>query len=452
MSGKSVLLISANTELTPAPVYPLALPRLASALRRAGHTVRQFDVLVHGLDSLPGALKQLPPHLIAVSLRNIDNTDAYKPRLYVDDYRQLIKLIRASSSAPVVIGGSAFSLFPGRLMNALGADFGIVGPGEETLCRLLDAVDSSKLDKIPNLFTTDSAPASFASSSPAMTDLHHAPDILDYYWRNGGMIGLQTKRGCPNNCSYCTYPLIDGSVVQWAEPGRVVDEIEKLLVDKGVDYFFIVDSLFNVSAEQEQLFAEEISRRSLKISWGAFFSPSAMDRRYIGILKQSGLKHVEFGTDSLCDAMLDSFRKNFSVADVLRTSELCTEMGLFVAHYLIFGGPGETADTISRTLQNTGRLDKCFFFPFPGVRIYPRTAICDTAVAQGVISSDDDCLEPKFYFAKPFTHSTIWQYIENHLDDSRRWFLPGKTDMINRSLGRLRAKGKKGPLWEYMLV
>jgi radical SAM superfamily enzyme YgiQ (UPF0313 family) len=434
------------------PVYPLALAQLAGALREAGHTVHLFDVIVHELDSPPEVLRQAQPDLIGVSLRNIDNTNASEPRDYFDEYRRLIRQLRIHSSAPIAIGGSAFSLFPRQLMEMLQPDFGIVGPGETALCQLLEVLDSGNIENIPNLLTTGAECIAPISSVPALTTMCHDGDLVDFYWQNGGMIGIQTKRGCPKNCSYCTYPSLEGTTVSWADPGSVVDDMERLLVSRGVDYFFIVDSLFNISPKQEQAFAEEICRRSLKLSWGAFFSPAGIEKDYMSLLKKSGLTHVEFGTDSLCDAMLGSYQKDFAVADVVRASSLCTKMGLYVAHYLILGGPGESEETIRLTARNARYHEKCYFLSFPGVRIYPATALYETALAEGIVAGVQDCLAPKFYLARPLTASSIWQTLESQLDDSRRWFLPGKSAMIRNSVGRLRKRGKKGPLWEYMLM
>jgi radical SAM superfamily enzyme YgiQ (UPF0313 family) len=451
VSKKSVLLISANIEISPAPVYPLGIARLAGALEQAGHLVRQFDVLVHESGLLCEILTKDRPDLIGVSVRNVDNINSLEPKTYINEYKQIIEQLRAYSSAPIVIGGSGFSLFPRQFMNILNADFGIVGPGENALLALLHATSSADISHIPNLLARDSENV-LSVETPALTLLKHESDIIDFYWHAGGMIGVQTKRGCLKKCSYCTYPLIDGRFMQWMEPSKVVDDIERLSVERGIKYFFVTDSLFNASAEREQEFAEEICRRSLKISWGAFFSPSRIEKDYLEVLKRSGLTHMEFGTDSLCDQMLVSYRKDFTVADVHRISSLCTQMGLYVAHYIMFGGPGETAETISQTMHNTHYCDRCVFFPFPGIRIYPGTELYRRAVEEGIISPEDDCVKPKFYFAKPLNAEMIWRIIKKNLTDSRRWLLPEKQDKVNILMSQLRKRGKKGPLWEYMLV
>lgn len=458
--ARTFIVISINSETLPAPVYPLALPRLADAVERAGHTALQYDILMRGRGSLPQYLKRARPDLVGVSIRNIDNADSDETCSYVDAYREIINEIRACMSAPIVLGGSGFSLFPERLMSMFDADYGVIGPGEDAVCAILDGLEGGKdLSQIPNLLAaqsngdSNSDPINASDEIPKrfVATARHDPDIVDYYWSSGGMIGVQTKRGCPKKCSYCTYPLIDGRVLQWREPGEVVDEIEKMITDSGIRYFFFTDSIFNLRPDHETELAEEICRRSLSLSWGAFFAPCNMDEKYLETLKQSGLKHVEFGTDSLCDAMLNSYEKDFSVADVVGTASLCARMGLFSAHYLIFGGPGETPGTIRETMANARRLERCVFFPFAGVRVYPGTMLHSTALAEGRIHKDDDCIAPTFYWAPGIDGPSTWRLVDDGRDGAQKWMIPPKYEALAPLMQRMRQRGKKGPLWEYMI-
>ena len=460
MSKLTVLIISANSETFPMPVSPLALPRLAGMIERAGHAARQYDVLVHGAESLPRVLQETRPDVVALSVRNVDNIDVEAPRTYIDDNRELITMVRKLSKAPIVLGGSGFSLFPRQIMHLLEPDFGVVGPGEDAFRALLDALSNGRtVEEIPNLITGDTLQGTrpghelspvFASDG-TIGEGKHDPEMVRHYWREGGMIGLQTKRGCPRRCSYCTYPLIDGRTLHYAEPQASADEMERLFRDYGVRYFFVVDSVFNLNAEHELAFAEELCRRGLPLNWGAFFAPTGADGAYWHTLKRSGLTHVELGTDSLSDTMLASYQKGFTVDEAMRTTATCADVGLFCAHYIIFGGPGETPDTIRETVANAERLPRCVLFPFAGVRVYPRTSVYADAMRQGRITEEDDCLAPTFYFAEGLDARRAWEILNEGTCHNHEWVMPSRYPTLERMMRHLRRQGTKGPLWEFLL-
>lgn len=459
MSARTVLLISANRETVPAPVYPGGMARLAGALQQAGHRVAQFDVLVDSLESLPRVLDEMQPHLAGVSLRNVDNLTSGQPQSYAPFYREVIRTIRSASSVPVVLGGSGFSLFPDRFLHELGADYGIVGPGEQAICSLLEMMDGAvEAGSIPNLLTasgrssrsrrTDSPPAALPE---AVFSLHDRR-IIDFYWRTGGMIGVQTKIGCPRSCSYCTYPVIEGRSVCHIDVCQVAGEIERLVSEFGIRYVFFADSLFNLCREYELSLAGEIRRRGLEFSWGAFFSPSRIDGAYLAELKRSGLTHVEFGTDSLCDAMLQSYGKDFRVRDVFAAAAACSELEIHCAHYIILGGPGENDGTVLDTMRNAERLPRSVMFPFSGIRLYPRTDLHAVAVREGVIAPDDDCFEPRFYEPPGVDLARIWEIVAEAAGHSHhRWVMPTEYASCVGGMKRMRRHGFKGPLWEYLL-
>ena len=71
--------------------------------------------------------------------------------------------------------------------------------------------------------------------------------LIDYYWQNSGMLNIQTKRGCPYHCIYCTYPLIEGHTVRTLDPDQIVKTLSDLYFNKGIDYVFFTDSVFNIS-------------------------------------------------------------------------------------------------------------------------------------------------------------------------------------------------------------
>lgn len=447
MTAARVLLISGNTEDIPAPVYPLGVARLAGAARGAGCEVRQADLLVHGLPGLAKILTEFMPALVGISIRNIDNTDAASPRSYLPGYRAIVDLVRRSTSAPIVLGGSGFSIFPERVMRLLGADYGAAGAGEEAIVSLVDSLDGRRDAYAKGSLIKGAACHARGCPAPAL----HDPEIVSFYWRRAGMIGIQTKRGCPRQCSYCTYPVIEGRSVHCYDPAWVVGEMERMVVDHGVRYFFMADSTFNIAPDHEAAIAEEIVRRGLRVSWGGFFTPAGLTRDYISTLKRGGLTHVELGSDSLSEDMLVSYRKGFTVGDAVRASEICADAGIYCGHYIMFGGPGETAATVRETIENARGLRRSIMFPFAGVRIYPGTALHDEAVSDGRIAAGHDCLEPVFYMADALSPDGIWEALAAEPSGGARWVLPSEYVAFAPIVEKLRGRGAAGPLWEYLL-
>jgi radical SAM superfamily enzyme YgiQ (UPF0313 family) len=241
----------------------LALARLAGALSRTGRIVRQYDVLISGEEALPRVIAECKPDLVGISLRNIDNVDSVTRACYLENHRRIVQAVRRHTKAPIVLGGSGFSIFPRALLDFLGADFGVVGPGETAIVALADALGTSaEIASIPRVLSRKGSPEPARTRVSAFPRAAHDPEIIRYYWEQAGMIGLQTKRGCPRKCTYCSYPNIEGSEVVWADPVELADEIERMYKDFGVTYFFAVDSVFNLESAKEAAFAEELIRRA----------------------------------------------------------------------------------------------------------------------------------------------------------------------------------------------
>jgi len=322
----------------------------------------------------------------------------------------------------------------------------VVGSGEAPLCHLLSLLEAGET-RLPRLLAGGRPRDGACLPGPG----RHEPELVAYYWQKGGMIGLQTKSGCTRQCSYCTYPLIEGGKLLFADPDLLLAEIRSLVHDHGVTHFYFVDSLFNQDRDRELALAEALIKASLPLSWCAFFAPAHLDREYLHTLKRSGLTHLEFGTEALADRMLGAYGKGFTAAEAVANSRLAGALGLFTCHYLLFGGPGETPATIRETLKNTLELKNSVFFPFVGVRLYPGTRIFAQAQAEGQVQGAADCLTPVFYRTPEMSQEEIWGLLKEETAGAGAWVFPAEYEAMGRILKRLRKRGLKGPLWEYLL-
>ncbi len=446
-----VLLVSANTLTEPYPVYPLGLDYVAGAIA-ADHQVQIADMNSLGdYDSLAEIIEQFSPDIIGISLRNIDNTDTTDPRGFIGHYREIVEFIRNHSDALLVLGGSGFTIFPIEAMKALQADYGIMGEGER-LALLLDAI--AKHDdpgEIPGVITQQ---ADSAIPAPWNGDINRNftgnPSHLSFYLQKGGMLNLQTKRGCPFQCVYCTYPHIEGRHLRLSDPDAVAAVALKLQ-DSGAKYFFVTDALFNSDVSHSIAVARSFNKAGISIPWGAFFAPFKPPEGYFEMMAEAGLTHVEFGTDSLSDQMLASYRKPFRLDQVFESHRAANAAGLYVAHYFLLGGPGENSATLNETLSNADRLERAVFFFFCGMRIYPHTALYDIAVKEGQVEQGLSLLEPVFYRNASFDAAEIIGRVQKQAQERVNWVIGAGGPETADIIARLYERGHCGPLWEYLI-
>ncbi|MGO8702025.1 MAG: B12-binding domain-containing radical SAM protein [Limisphaerales bacterium] len=289
-----VLLVSNNCCTTPDPVFPLGLSFLNSALRQAGHDTLWADKLV-GNESIADVAAGFRPDVAGISVRNIDDVIISKRETYFDNLALLVETIRQAAGCPVVLGGSGFSIFPRQLLELSGANYGIRGEGEAAFVSLIAALrDQSELCGIPGLVYRVNGRVVVNRNDGAAPTCHLTADdrpaaIARYYLRNGGMMNLQTQRGCACHCCYCTYPLIEGSHARRRLAEAVADEFAQLQ-DLGCRYVSIVDSVFNSSPRHVGEICEALLRRGTKLPWGCFLRPRGLSAELMRLMRRADFR------------------------------------------------------------------------------------------------------------------------------------------------------------------
>jgi len=446
-----VTLVSANPLTRPYPVYPLGLDYLAQAIGDK-HQVRIVDInTAGGVEGIIGQVRASPPDIIGLSIRNVDNTDVTDAQGFMEVYQSLVEALKREFDIPIVLGGSGFTLFPSEMMQAISAEYGLIGEGER-LKYLLDALESKgDTSDVPGLVTRDSTPD---IPIPWKEELrrHFDPqaDHVGFYLNKGGMLNLQSKRGCPFECTYCTYPHIEGQNLRLIPPDRVA-ETALQLQECGARYLYITDSVFNADYRHSAQVAEEFIKAGLEIPWGAFFSPTPPPTGYFELLARAGLKHVEFGTDTLSDRILENYSKPFRSPEVFQAHRAARQAGVHTAHYLLLGGPGEDSSTLEESLNKLDKLDQAVLFFYCGIRIYPNTLLYHWALSEGQISPQQDLLPPTFYQSPHIRSSDIVARVQEKAKGRPHWLISSGGEETSTILSRMYEKGYTGPLWEYLL-
>jgi radical SAM superfamily enzyme YgiQ (UPF0313 family) len=446
-----ILMVSANREPNPYPVFPLGLSYLAGPLESRGHRLRVLDLLFaeDPLAALERALDDFKPGAVVISIRNIDNVTFPGAKSYLSGVRAVVQLCRGR--ATVVVGGSGFSLMPVPLLAHLDADFGVVGEGEEVLPELIALIEKGvPVDTLPGVLArgrTDFLPATLVRRiGPADRTLFP----VERYHLEGGMANLQTKRGCPFNCIYCIYPILEGKGVRLRPIVEIIAEIRALVDDHGASYLYFVDDIFNYPPQ----FAEELClalvREGVKINWSAFINPGFTSVSLFRAMAAAGCDAVEFGSESGSPRMLVNLGKSFGVEEIRCASKLCRDLGLDFAHYMLFGGPGESEETVDESFALMDELAPSAVIAMTGIRIFPGTALYRRAIEDGVITPETSLLEPVFYIA-PAIRETMCDMVAQRALARKNWVAPGmEINMSDAMLEALRHFPVRGPSWKQL--
>ena len=441
----NILLISCNITTEPYPVYPLGVNMIAETLKSAGHHVILKDLLFENesIDIIVEYTKNISLDVIGLSLRNIDNVNFNFSCSYIDNYKNIINALRKVSSAPIVLGGSAYTMFPVQMLKELKADYGIVGEGEQSVCELVALLELGKKPKNQIIKNCRYYPAEKIHIKALNRDL------AQYYLNNGGMLNIQTKRGCPHRCAYCSYPHLEGKQYRFRPAVNVVDEIEMMIKEYRMDYFSITDSVFNDAAGNYLEIARELICRKIKVPWMCFLRPAEFTHEEAELLKESGLSSVEWGTDCSTDTTLKAMQKDFNWNFVMKSNNLFASLNISNSHFIIFGGPGETEKTIDEGLKNISQLNNCVVFASTGIRIFPNTSIYTQALAEKIITPEQNLLEPVFYFSSKVEQKVMHEKIINGFKGRLDRIYPD--GMQFERINAFHKLGYRGPIWDFIL-
>ena len=398
-----LLLVYGNT-------YPMLWPQpsglsyVARAAREAGHTVRVVDLMFEKDPDavLAEALAARRWDLVGFSLRNLDTADMRKPLSFVADHVRRVAM--ALEVAPVVIGGPAVTAAPEALFRRTGATWAIAGHAERGFPQFLEEVATGATS-----FTT---PGLLWREGDAIRV--HPPDLAGHtagidwsvidrkkYARSFMAHGLVTKSGCDHACTFCDARVTDGPFTP-RDPDAIVEDIVREAREYRLnrrEYFFI-DACFNQPLDWAKRVLEAIARSGVKVAFSCIVEPTPdLDAEFCRLLRRAGNLMVTGLVGTFHDAPLAALQRPFRLDDIAHAFELFESTGVLYMPQLMLGGPDETRDTVESGLAFLARWKPIMVYPAYGIRVYPRAAIRERAVADGLVAPDDDLLDPRFYLA-----------------------------------------------------
>jgi radical SAM superfamily enzyme YgiQ (UPF0313 family) len=234
---------------------------------------------------------------------------------------------------------------------------------------------------------------------------------------------IEGKRGCTQNCIYCTNSLIAGSQIQFKPYKDIIEEVKAINRLGIAKRFEFTDGAFNLPVAYAKKVCDGIISSGNALPWNCMFSPTGNDEELIERMRYAGCDYVEVGSESGDNNILRRLNKSFSVDDVLSTQRNLVANDYRIEQCFFIGAPGETVDSVWRTLdllQQIGSDKKTHILLNFGLRIFKGTELQRIAIEDCVIDDDDELLFPKYYIAPSIIHN------DKLLDALEAWTLKNK--------------------------
>jgi radical SAM superfamily enzyme YgiQ (UPF0313 family) len=292
------------------------------------------------------------------------------------------------------------------------------------------------------------------------------------YFRWGGQIGVETKRGCPRQCSYCPDPVVKGRLSRLRSPVDVADEMQAL-VRRGIDVFHICDAEFNLPPRHALEVCDELIRRGLgdRARWYAYVTVTPFSEELASRMRRAGCVGINFTGDSTNPQMLATYRHPHRREDIALAVRRCRTYGIAVMLDLLLGGPGETPETVAESIAALKQIDPDCAGAALGLRILPGTPLQSAVAAEGPPENNPnvrkrypgniDLLQPTYYLAAALGDRPA-ALVRELIDDDPRFFPP--QDEVadptpaagdhnyndNRQLLEAIAAGARGAYWDLL--
>jgi anaerobic magnesium-protoporphyrin IX monomethyl ester cyclase len=270
-----------------------------------------------------------------------------------------------------------------------GADYCLIGEGEETLLELLDQLSAG--GEAENITGAVSRHSSQVTRRPDITNLDALPfpawDLVDIekyrsIWmeRHGYFsMNMVTTRGCPYHCNWCAKP-IWGQRYNSRSPENVAAEMKWLKESYAPDHIWFADDILGLKPRWIEKFADLVHDDGTIIPFKCLQRADLVNEKTAAALARAGCRTVWLGAESGSQTILDAMDKSDRVEDIYHAAKHLHDHGIEVGFFLQFGYPGETWQDVQSTLKMVREctpddIGISVSYPLPGTKFFERVKL-----------------------------------------------------------------------------
>lgn len=358
---------------------PLTLATLSSLLKNNNYDVLARDYVADNADrfNFINDLKNFSPELIVM---NTVAASLYNDIAVAEIIKQTFPSVFIST-----IGLHASSV-PESILDSNGAvNAAISGEPDKTILELAEAIKKNEpLGSVNNITYKMNGNIVRTTNGTNFIDINSLPmpaweffNLRKYLlpFSRKPFLLVTTSRGCPYECSFCPIWIYYGRTPRFRAPDKIVDEIEYDVKRFGITDFLFWSESFTLNEEHVSGVCNELLSRGLKINWMCNSRVDNVNQRMLALMRRAGCWLIGYGVESGTQETLDKTNKKITLETIKKAIDMAHREKLTVIGHIIIGLPGESEDSIKKTIDfsiNSG-IDFAQFYcavPFPGSKLY----------------------------------------------------------------------------------
>jgi anaerobic magnesium-protoporphyrin IX monomethyl ester cyclase len=380
LGRKKVLLInppwkiaSNNVWKSVASCYPsIGLALIASYLEHCNAKVEIIDMqATSGDDSLLHSVDK--PDFVGITSTTVIFNEACKTAEMIRGLWEDVK---------IVLGGVHPTIMPEEVLKKSPADYVIIGEGEKSMAKLVAGFPPEQIEGLAmnldgNYWAHPRADYIEDINLLPMPSYHLLP-MDNYRPPMGGALrspamSIFSSRGCPGQCTYCNSAL--GKKIRFKKYDILVGEIEHLVENYGIKEIGFCDDTFCASPSRVRKICKLLMDKKIDITWSCMSRINFADSQTLTLMAQSGCHMICYGVESADEQILKNIKKGIRLEDVKPVVDMTREAGISVRLSIMLGNPGETLETMEKTLDFVIKADPDLAqfnitTPYPGTEMF----------------------------------------------------------------------------------
>ncbi len=367
-----IKLVQENAGIFP----PLSLAQIAAVAKSHGHQTILIDAnaLKLSKDAILNKIKQFKPDILGFTLTTYTLHQSLE---WIDFLKEKTKL-------PILVGGAHMSFYPKETMMHKSLDYGLIGEAEIVLPNFLKRLDNKQdLLSTPGLVMRYKGKVLFNNNYKILNNLDDAPfparELLpnDQYYsfisKRRNFTAMVTSRGCPFQCIFCEQKLVP---FRQRSAENIFKEILECYQRFGIREIDFFDTTFTINKKRIISLCKLIRKHNLKIVWSVRSRIDTIDKEMLIEMKKAGCIRIHYGIESGDEQVLQNIKKATTIKLVREKISLTKRIGVATFGYFMFGNPGETEETIQKTIKLALSL-QLDYAQFSKVSALPGTELYD---------------------------------------------------------------------------